>query len=51
MGLHNSMGVENDTSCRIMVYSQFWIENRCGFNLCFKDMDVPAILSNVPFLM
>ena len=50
LGLHNSLADQDDTVCRLVVYSPFWIDNRTGFSLVFKDLDAPPILDTLPFL-
>jgi hypothetical protein len=35
---------------RVAVYAPYWIDNRTGFDLVFKDVDAPGILSDLPFL-
>lgn len=50
LGINNSMATDADFSCQVKVYSAFWVDNRTGLDLIFKDMDVPPVLANVPFL-
>lgn len=40
-----------DTSCRVSIYAPYFIDNRTGFDLVFKDMDVPAAFADLPFLV
>ncbi len=50
LGIHNSLSQHEDTVCRLVIYSTFWIDNRTGFNLVFQDLDAPPLLDTLPFL-
>lgn len=50
LGISNSMATDADFSCQVKVFAPFWVDNRTGLDLLFKDIDVPPPLANVPFL-
>jgi len=50
LGVHNSMTLEADTACKVALYSPYWVDNRAGVDLVFKDVDVPKLFADVPFL-
>ena len=47
LGISNSV---DDPTCRVSVFAPIWIDNRTGFDLIFKDIDVPAAVKDLPFL-
>ncbi|GLC63393.1 hypothetical protein PLESTF_000031500 [Pleodorina starrii] len=52
LSVHNSLArKEDDHVCRLSLYAAYWVDNRTGFNLLFKDLDAPAGLDNLPFLL
>ncbi|KAL6762638.1 hypothetical protein V8C86DRAFT_613892 [Haematococcus lacustris] len=51
LGISNSMATEDDSICRVSIFSPYWVDNRTGFDLVFKDLDVPAIFNSLPFLL
>ena len=50
LGVSNSMREESDTICQVSIYSPLWVDNRTGYDLIFRDLDVPAIFNSLPFL-
>lgn len=32
------------------IFSPLWVDNRTGYDLVFKDLDVPSFLTDLPFL-
>ena len=50
IGVHNSMALEADTACKVALYSPYWVDNRTGVDLVFKDVDVPKMFADIPFL-
>lgn len=55
LGLHNSLAEGDNLGfgnamCRLTVFAPFWVDNRTGFDLHIKDLDVPAPLDELPFL-
>ncbi|GIL71927.1 hypothetical protein Vretifemale_2372 [Volvox reticuliferus] len=52
LSLHNSLATkEEEYVCRLTLYAPYWVDNRTGLNLIFKDLDAPAGLDNLPFLL
>ena len=50
VGVNNSMALEGDTSCRVAIFAPYWVDNRTGVDLVFKDVDVPKLFADIPFL-
>lgn len=51
LSLHNSLAAkEDDHVCRVSLFAPFWIDNRTGFDLIFKDLDAPSYIDRLPFL-
>lgn len=53
--IHNSLADHDDhglanAMCRLTVFAPLWVDNRTGFDLHIKDLDVPAPLDGLPFL-
>ncbi len=51
LSLRNSLATKKDDHvCRLSLFAPFWMDNRTGFSLTFKDLDAPAGLDRMPFL-
>ncbi len=51
LNLHNSLvDKEGDHVCRLSLFASFWVDNRTGYDLVFKDLDAPPVLDRLPCL-
>jgi len=50
LGINNTMKEEHDTICQVAIFSPLWVDNRTGFDLIFRDLDVPSAFNDLPFL-
>ena len=50
VGIHNSMATDGDTRCKVCLFSPYWVDNRTGMDLVFKDVDVPKFFADIPLL-
>lgn len=50
LGVSNTMAQEGDAICRVALFAPFWVDNRTGFDLVFRDLDVPSAFDSLPFL-
>ncbi|GIL45737.1 hypothetical protein Vafri_2896 [Volvox africanus] len=52
LSLYNSLATkEEEYVCRLTLYAPYWVDNRTGLCLVFKDLDAPTGLDNLPFLI
>ncbi|EFJ52490.1 hypothetical protein VOLCADRAFT_102987 [Volvox carteri f. nagariensis] len=51
LSLHNSLADKDEYVCHLTLYAPYWVDNRTGLYLLFKDLDAPAGLDNLPFLL
>ncbi|GLI64033.1 hypothetical protein VaNZ11_007171 [Volvox africanus] len=52
LSLSNSLATKEDEYvCHLTLYAPYWVDNRTGLCLMFKDLDAPAGLDNLPFLI
>lgn len=50
LGIRNSMSEIKDSICQVTIFSPLWVDNRTGYNLIFRDLDVPSAFNDLPFL-
>jgi hypothetical protein len=50
LGIRNSMKEDKDSICQVAIFSPLWVDNRTGYDLIFRDLDVPSIFNDLPFL-
>lgn len=51
LNLNNSLvDKEGDHVCRLSLFASFWVDNRTGYDLVFKDLDAPPVLDRLPCL-
>eukprot|EP00983_Pelagomonas_calceolata_P036737 1134426-Pelagomonas_calceolata.AAC.6 len=50
LGINNTIKEENDSICQVAIFSPLWVDNRTGFDLIFRDLDVPSAFNDLPFL-
>lgn len=51
LGINNTIKEENDSICQVAIFSPLWVDNRTGFDLIFRDLDVPSAFNDLPFLI
>ncbi|KAF5841304.1 hypothetical protein DUNSADRAFT_13577 [Dunaliella salina] len=51
LGINNTIKEENDSICQVAIFAPLWVDNRTGFDLIFKDLDVPSAFNDLPFLI